>query len=287
MFTRSVLVVVVFVTIALAPTRLAPLSPTRAAVPSFPCATCLGSLAPDIAYKLADDTIDHFHRMPLRLAAGARPEVLSIGILYDGPTAQSTWELVKALDRFGTWSDVHFLPTVCWGTAPSDCSEPSYDLTHAHFRSRLVSFVDRDVARIDSSGDYVAYQDLGPQERALYKRYSRFRGKIPPFERKLSPFVRSQVPLIAVGRYEETRTWLDYSFGGYKVGPSEPGVPASTIQHGLIVGKDPPSNVAATPVTDINSITNILVALVCHADGKRPGSVCGLPVIKNIMRHVK
>lgn len=268
-------------------------SPTALASPSIarttaPCITCLGSLAKVQPYKLLYDPIDYFRRMPVNLESRGRVEVLSIGILYDGATAQSTWELVKALDRFGTWSGVRFLPTACVGSPPTGCSEPSYDLTRAHYSSKLVTFVNKDVARIDGSGKYVAYQHLNHQERALYNRYSKFRGRTLPFEKKtMSPFQLARLPLLAVGRYEETRTWLNYTFGGYKVGPSIPDTPASTIQHGLIAGKDPPSAVAATPVTDINAITNILVALICHADGKRPGSVCGLSVIKNIMRHIK
>jgi hypothetical protein len=40
-------------------------------------------------------------------------------------------------------------------------------------------------------------------------------------------------------------------------------------------------------VPDVNAEANVLTAFMCHADGKRPGSVCNRSVIKTVLRHVK
>jgi hypothetical protein len=57
------------------------------------------------------------------------------------------------------------------------------------------------------------------------------------------------------------------------------------VQSALISGKEPWSN--STLVADVNAEANAITALICHADGKKPASVCSRPAIKVILKHVK
>jgi hypothetical protein len=60
----------------------------------------------------------------------------------------------------------------------------------------------------------------------------------------------------------------------------------STVQRSLQQGR-PMGRTPSSFVHDYNVETNLITALICHADGRRPASVCGRPVIKTILKRVK
>ena len=67
------------------------------------------------------------------------------------------------------------------------------------------------------------------------------------------------------------------------LGPTRP---FADIQQSLATGH-PVDGLPASLIPDVNTAANIITALICHADGKKPTSVCGRPVIRAILRSVK
>jgi hypothetical protein len=61
-------------------------------------------------------------------------------------------------------------------------------------------------------------------------------------------------------------------------------MPFDTVRQALATGKDPQGSLL---VEHVNAEANVLTALICHADGKRPGSVCNRSVIKRVLKYVK
>ena len=55
-----------------------------------------------------------------------------------------------------------------------------------------------------------------------------------------------------------------------------------TLRTGKSVGGAPD-----TLVSDTNAETNIITALICHADGRKPAKVCNRAVIRSMLKHVK
>jgi hypothetical protein len=51
-----------------------------------------------------------------------------------------------------------------------------------------------------------------------------------------------------------------------------------------LTGKDP---AGTHGVEDVNAEASIITALICHADGERPSSVCKRPTIEAILKDVK
>ena len=111
------------------------------------------------------------------------------------------------------------------------------------------------------------------------------------------------LPLVMIGGYAQTcptvpATSYDFKIPGtpptpcptaYCSGPNSGfGVNASfpEVQESLLAGKAT-AGLPQSLITDVNAETNILIALICHADGKKPGSVCNRSVIKKLLKHVK
>jgi hypothetical protein len=57
------------------------------------------------------------------------------------------------------------------------------------------------------------------------------------------------------------------------------------VQGSLATGK-PANGIEQSLIPNINAEANVMTALICHADGSKPKSVCGRPVIKSLLRHV-
>jgi hypothetical protein len=106
------------------------------------------------------------------------------------------------------------------------------------------------------------------------------------------------LPLLAVGEYLQTNSQVvlapDFtrtvpitvtSPSGQPIQATvEAGLPFATVQDYLIHDKDPSFSHL---VEDVNAEANIITALICHADGKKPEKVCGRPVIRTMLKHVK
>jgi hypothetical protein len=236
-----------------------------------------------------------FHRIGTSLQAFARPELLFISAFNDEPSAAERWALVKALDQFGTLANVSATavpPREVYATG----TVPTFDLTHATYRSRYLTFVHKDV--LDSGNR--PYQRLNAAEQKLYARYARstlpidqsdvnnFRGTL--VNKDQNP--QHKFPLIAIGGYLQTDSNVLYAldFDLREYGPGKEGATSfatfDQVQQSLDTGK-PASDIQTSLLPDVNAETNVFTALICHADGSRPSSVCGRPVIKQILKHVR
>lgn len=246
-----------------------------------------------------------FHRIGTSLTHDFRPEVLMIGtqLGQDNFSAIERWPLVKALDQFGTFSGMKVAQQVCRDTkAGSACSDATYDWTHATYRSRYVTFIHKDLATsLDKPLDRLSRVEL-----SLYNRYVRIRssGSDPYDANNTANYALGRestrgFPLVLVRNYLQTRSQI-VTTGDFEqtlMGPPingnpnfvnyyeyQSGYPFATIQRALRDGSFKPN---PSLVPDVNAEANIITALICHADGKQPGRVCGRSVIRHLLPHVR
>lgn len=268
-----------------------------------------------------------FHRVHLaELRQGGKPELLFLGAQgahYDAINAER-WPLVKALDQFGRLTGVRAIQPVCTALhgggldGQEYCGVATFDLAHARYSSRYIAFVSKDLITEQVEGQSVvfhAFQKMTPLERRVFNRFARPQGRVmcgrmahghyvtypctsyvDTVEATINTNTGRGLPLIAIGDYVQTasqvltpsdlaRTIALTSPPGRIVYASEElGLPFQTIQQALIHQKDPPTT---RLVETVNSEANIITALICHADGKRPKSVCTRPVIKSILKYGK
>jgi hypothetical protein len=94
----------------------------------------------------------------------------------------------------------------------------------------------------------------------------------------------SRFPLVDVGGY--LQTYVGQFTPADLESVSQQNVPFGTIQRSLQTGRlthgESPSLLA-----DANSEANLLTALICHADGSRPRSVCSRPTILSMTKVIK
>jgi hypothetical protein len=140
------------------------------------------------------------------------------------------------------------------------------------------------------------------QERAIYYRYARSptsmgRGDSPDniqatlfFSELPGSSPGRELPLILAGNYIQTES-TDVTRGDFEATTTS-GVSTQTtalsfdvVRQALVRAREPEPN--SYLVTDVNAEANIITALICHADGRRPANVCGRAVIKQILKHVK
>jgi hypothetical protein len=249
--------------------------------------------------------LDNFRRIGQPLAQHGRAELLFIGTLAtaDGRSAAERWPVVKALEQFGTISNVRAIDRSCnvHQIGPGGCSFPTFDWSHARYRSSYVAFVHADI--LNAAGNTL--QHLTGQELQFYNRYARVPHspfKHDPYDAfntvlksSLSANTTRGLPLVVVGRYLQTQSQVVTS-GDFETFPTPqpssnpqayvpPSVlPFATVRDSLLHASDP---TLSHLVEDVNAEANIITALICHADGKKPTSVCTRPVIKSLLKLVK
>jgi hypothetical protein len=271
--------------------------------------------------------LDNFHRIQTTLRRDGKPEVLFLGAqgLYYSQISAARWSLVKALDQFGSFARISPVDRACvtqhggLDIAGLLCTIPTYNFSRVQYRSPYLVFVNRDLVRADVHGVPHLFQPLSPVERALFNRYARVQGHPTCFrgQRAGHPIVTPcktfldfveatlgntnsarTLPLLAVGEYLQTNSQVvlapDFtrtvpitvtSPSGQPIQATvEAGLPFATVQDYLIHDKDPSFSHL---VEDVNAEANIITALICHADGKKPEKVCGRPVIRTMLKHVK
>jgi hypothetical protein len=135
-------------------------------------------------------------------------------------------------------------------SSSSEGDIPTFDLTRASYTSRFVSFDHKDV----EDRAYQPLQSLDATEQAAFNRYDS----------------AGSIPLILVGGYAIVGDAYNLS--------DIQGMSFTSLQRTLQYGASSPI------VTDINAETNAITAFLCHANGMRPGAVCGRPVIRSIVR---
>jgi hypothetical protein len=237
------------------------------------------------------------------LRSGKLPELLVIGTQEDPLSGSARWPIVKALDQFGRLTGVTAsASTACrLASVAGTCftSVPTFDWSHAHYASRYIAFVHRDLT--DGAGHL--YQRLSPAELALFYRYAAIRRQA--YAQTVKATVENTDGTLRIGATDARKLPL-VSIGGYLrigVGPLTVGdfestaalqsspqpipiIPFSTVQEALLRGK-PGGAVTAMLLTDTNAEANALIALICHADGRKPAAVCGRSVIRQILRNAK
>jgi hypothetical protein len=207
-----------------------------------------------------------------------------------------------------------------------NCTLATFDFTRARYSSPYVAFASRDLIR-PAGIKMRSYQLLNAAEAQLYKKYARPLGKPSCYKTDSSGHVikdrngqwetypctgfadyvnqaagddaqgTRRLPLIAIGGYLQTDSQVlvagDLS-QTIAVTPQPGSSPLywtraysfSAIQAAMIADKD------LTPapnhlVENINAEANVMTALICHADGGKPASVCGRPVIKTMLKLIK
>ncbi|GAC1468817.1 MAG: hypothetical protein PVSMB7_17250 [Chloroflexota bacterium] len=213
-----------------------------ASVSQSAVAAGLGAPTSDVA----SPPMGSFTHVGSSLYSGSKPELLFIGAQYCPHCAGQRWAIVKALDQFGTFSNVT-------SSSNDDGTIPTFDLHNATFSSRYVSFVHRDVQ--DRSHNQL--DSLSPDEQSLFSRYDTSGG----------------IPLVLVGGYGLVGDGYDLSL--------IQGKSFGTVQNALQRGASSNPLVPA-----INAEANSLTAFICHADGMRPHSVCDRPAIRQIVAHL-
>ncbi|MGH2442012.1 MAG: DUF929 family protein [Chloroflexota bacterium] len=209
-----------------------------------------GATAPAVAATLGSPTstipsppTSGFSRVGAPLHEHGKLELLFIGAQYCPHCAGQRWPIVKALDQFGTFSNLT-------ASSNDDGTIPTFDLLHAGYTSKYVYFDHKDV----EDRHHNSLQTLNNSEQTLFNQYDASGG----------------IPLVTVGGYAIVGD-------GYTLSDVQ-GHSFKTVQHALQAG-----NAGQPFVTDINGETNTLTALICHADGMLPASTCGRTPIKKIV----
>lgn len=240
------------------------------------------------------------HRGP-KLRSYGFPELLFIGSQNDGRSAAERWAVIKALDQFGSLSAVSAATTTpCRDTSypydPCIYPLPTFNWAHAHYRSRYVQFVHRDL--LDQRND--PYQRLAPAESRLFRRYAASPGGTYRQTLLSTAFAVTNdqtpsrhFPLISIDGYLQTANDLLLPSDFVNTTPA-PGcrtlscgvLSFSAVRTALVRNTRTPGT-TGTLVPDVNTESNILVTLICHADGSRPKSVCGRKPVQKLLRHVR
>lgn len=237
-----------------------------------------------------------FRHTSSQLHQGGKAEVLVIDTYAEEFSAAERWPVVKALERFGTFSSLKpLMQQKCYpstgagftiGVMRIGCWKDMYatfDWESASYRSRYVAFVHKDL--IDPQ--LHVHQNLSRDELTLFNRYENAGGSSWPEAVWQTVFTGQGrgFPLLLVGRYLETSAQIAIP-GDLTAESSSDPLPFDTVE-GSLRGGRPVGKASPSLITDFNTEANLITALICHADGKKPSSVCNRPVIRKILGHVK
>lgn len=181
---------------------------------------------------------------PLR--SGQKPVLLFVGAQWCPYCAAERWSIVKALARFGSWSGL----TIGQSTDRKGGFGvvPTYGLTTATFSSPYVAYEGKELQDNSSA----TLQSLTASEQALVDRYDS----------------KGSLPMVYVDGY--AMVGAGYTPTGIQ------GQAFSAIQSQLQRGS------SAASIEPINAEANLLTAMLCKADGDRPGTACSNATIQAI-----
>jgi len=248
----------------------------------------LGSPTNDVPLSLP---LGGFHHVGQPARSGSRAQVLFIGTQSDAFSAIERWPMAKALEQFGTLSGVKALTPPCPvvnTSGPCLTAYPTYDWSRAHYVSRYVDFVHKDVTNLQGR----PFQRLSQREAALLHRYGPRpykRGQVVSFSPCDTATLRSY-PVVLIGGYVETVSNVvicaDYSTSVSSAGGLSQNVPLSFDEiRSRIAGNVKSTGQPTGP--DVNAEANLISALICHTDHMQPKRVCSRPGIKGILKYVK
>jgi hypothetical protein len=260
--------------------------------------TNLGKPTNDVSYI---GPLGNFRYTKTSLHQGFKPELLFIGAQTSDKVEPVRWAMIKALSQFGTFGGVTAWPNL--SSNASSPSFPSFNLNHMNYRSRYVAFVNKDLL----NPRFRPFQKLSRQERALFDKYSNPLGpRSNLYAAATAAATRpdpKSLPLLVIGGYLQTYPSLPVASDDFQVGhAATPAVCPPTsctgpyysltnasfsdVQQSLVTGRAT-AGLPQSLIKDVNAEANIITALICHADGKKPASVCGRQVIRKILKVVK
>jgi len=288
-----------------------------------PTQASITNLGPPLAVQSTNSgfPLSGFHRLtPALLPPRGKAQLTFIGTqlsraggkfgpLDDPASAEERWPVVKALDQFGTFSNVSPIARACYRDPRigNVCFIPTFNWAHARYRSTYLAFDHVDL--LDQNGH--AYQQPSKRALALYNRYVRNPHPVFKANPKIDPYAAlntlvstgaggsHRFPLVSIGGYVQTSSQVIIS-GDFEEALSGPqtaqnglagaysGLPFDTVRNALESGTNPKNTgLYNHPVEDVNAEANIITALICHATKNQPKSVCARPTIKTILRSVK
>jgi hypothetical protein len=227
----------------------------------------------------------------------------------DALSAAERWPVVKALEQFGSFSGLQSGPRLCRPPVQQQnnqgqmvlgipCTLATIDWSHGIYHSRYVVFDHRDL--LDTQGH--AGAPLSATEQQLYRRYvesgPHAADNIVDLHVYSTVPTDKHFPLVAIDAYLETDPQIPLA--GDLAGSPEhltsnvrPPLPMNAyldalqfgdVQTALAAGKSPASNPQL--VQDVNAEANVMIALICHADGGQPKSVCSRPVVRRLLHSI-
>jgi hypothetical protein len=256
---------------------------------------------------------------------GKKAQLIFLGTQIDDSSAVERWAVVKALSQFGTFSKIRPLSThLCqvtfgpsnptgpspghehakldcnlslrsWGIGPGPMgSSASFELRGSEYSSPYLAFSTAEL--IDRNLKTALQGHLTRSQLTLFDRYIRLSGdsvwhqavwhSVPGLYEYLTLANRGrQLPLAAVGGYVETGANVAISADLFSADHLHY-LSFRQMQTALRAGK-PADGASDTLVPDVNAEANIITALICHADGRKPSKVCDRPVIRSMLKHVK
>lgn len=218
------------------------------------------------------------------LHSNLRVELLFMGDQFSSSSLTEEWPVVKALDQFGTFSGVTPLEGAF---APA-----TFNLDRARFSSRYVSFVYRD---LDNRSGTCLVRRLNAGERRLFLRYNHPVHRT--FDADMCKYLDNDpdhhpIPLLFVGGYLLRGNFITV-VGDFQT-PTNPtsgspygGVKDLTFDEIRAAIRSGHDTAGSALVYHVDSEANIIAALICHADGGRPASVCNRAPVKETLRHVR
>jgi len=187
------------------------------------------------------------------LESGGKPEVVFVGNEFCPYCAAERWALVAALSRFGKFT---VLNAVQSAGNEAFADTPTFTFYGSHYTSRYVSttLVEQYGTQKNASGTgFAPLERLGAPVKSLMTRYDR--GATGP--------TPSLVPFVDIANRGLV--------GGGSFSPSIfQQLSQSQIASGLTDAKDPTTQA-------IVATANYISAVICAADGQRPGNVCESP----------
>jgi len=191
--------------------------------------------------------IGAFNHVGTLLHQGGKPKLLFIGAQYCPHCAGQRWAIVKALDQFGTFSNVT-------SSANDDGTIPTFNLHDASYTSKYVAFIHKDT----EDRSHQPLDSLSSDQQAIFSQLDPSAG----------------IPLITVGGYTLLGDGYDLSLIQGKA--------FNVVQHAMQRGTRSDPLVSA-----INGEANSITAFICHADKMQPQMVCSRPVIRSIVSHLQ
>ncbi len=233
-------------------------------------------LGPSTAATSPNLTLDGLKRIGFATRRDGKILLLLLDGKHDDQSLAEGWPVVKALGLFGSWSRLRSTATPTFRPVPPRGAPPGtvtpvegvagFDLSSARYRSSYVTLAHGTIdvgAVVNRTARLRLAGGLPRSDRALVKRYD------PTLD----------FPWVLVGGYSGTLSGVIY--GDFKDNQGHT-IPFAQVQR-LLQHNDLTSHYRL--VTSVNAEANVLIALICHADGNRPARACQRAVIRSLERR--